>query len=62
MEDKQLKTVGGMARAIGKGEDTVRDLERRGIIKSIRDSSNRRLFDPEQVAVARAYYAKRAAL
>lgn len=49
-------TTGGMARAIQRSEDTVRELERRGIIRSCRDSSNRRIFDPDQVQAALDYY------
>jgi DNA-binding transcriptional MerR regulator len=60
MEQVQDLTAGGMAKELDKSVDTVRELERRGIIQSRRDSSNRRLFGRDQLERARAHYAKRA--
>jgi DNA-binding transcriptional MerR regulator len=57
MEQVQHLTAGGMAQALGKSVDTVRELERRGIIQSRRDSTNRRIFNLEQLARAQAHYA-----
>jgi DNA-binding transcriptional MerR regulator len=54
-----LLSVSAMARLVGKSEETIRDLDRRGVIKAQRDSANRRQFSPEQVEAARAYYASR---
>jgi DNA-binding transcriptional MerR regulator len=59
MEQVQDLLVGAMARLLGKSEDTVRDLERRGIIQSRRDSANRRIFSPEQAERARQHYANK---
>jgi DNA-binding transcriptional MerR regulator len=53
--------VTALARIIGRSEDTVRDLERRGIIEAVRDSANRRQFAPDQAARALAHYQKAAA-
>jgi tellurite resistance protein len=56
-----LTGVGALARIIGKNEDTVRDLERRGVISAVRDSANRRQFTPDQVQAALAYYQAKSA-
>jgi DNA-binding transcriptional MerR regulator len=53
--------VGAMARALGKSEDTIRDLERRGVIRARRDSAGRRIFRPDQLNRAREHYNKRRA-
>jgi DNA-binding transcriptional MerR regulator len=60
MEQVQDLTAGGMAKELDKSVDTIRELERRGIIQSRRDSSNRRLFSREELERAKAHYAKRA--
>ncbi len=49
--------VTAFAREIKRSEGTVRELERRKIIKARRDSANRRQFDRGQIAVALAHYA-----
>jgi DNA-binding transcriptional MerR regulator len=59
MEQTQDLLVGAMAQALGKSVDTIRDLERRGIITSRRDSANRRIFGRDQLKRAKAHYAKR---
>ncbi len=61
MEQVQDLTVGGVAKALDKSVDTVRELERRGIIQSRRDSANRRIFSLEQLARAQAHYARKSA-
>jgi hypothetical protein len=50
--------VTAFAREIKRSEGTVRDLERKKIIKAQRDSANRRQFDRRQIAIALAYYAR----
>jgi DNA-binding transcriptional MerR regulator len=50
--------VSTLARLIGKSEDTIRYLERRGIIHAVRDSANRRQFNEDQVTRALAHYGK----
>lgn len=52
--------IGTVARELNRSVDTVRELERRGIIQSRRDSANRRIFSPEQLERAKAHYARRA--
>jgi DNA-binding transcriptional MerR regulator len=54
--DHALLGVGAMARSLGKGEETIRDLEKRGVITAIRDSANRRLFTQDQLRRAREHY------
>jgi DNA-binding transcriptional MerR regulator len=54
----ELFGVTKIARIVGKSEDTIRDLERRGIITAVRDSANRRQFNADQVSVILAHYAK----
>lgn len=61
MEQVKDLLVGAMARGLGKSEDTVRDLERQGVIQSRRDSANRRIFSPEQLERAKAHYANKRA-
>jgi DNA-binding transcriptional MerR regulator len=61
MDEVQDLTAGGMAKAINRSIDTVRELERRGIIQSRRDSANRRIFSLEQLARAQAHYARKSA-
>jgi DNA-binding transcriptional MerR regulator len=56
-----LRGVGAMARLFDKGEDTIRELERRGVITAIRDSANRRLFNEDQVRRLREHYGMTAA-
>jgi DNA-binding transcriptional MerR regulator len=50
--------VTSLARIVGVSEDTIRDLDRRGIIRAVRDSANRRQFSLDQVPLALAHYAK----
>lgn len=57
----QMIGITMLARIVGKSEDTIRYLERRGIICAVRDSANRRHFDVDQVQRLRDYYAKRTA-
>ena len=59
--EQQLIGVTKFARLLGKSEDTVRELERRGIIAAVRDSANRRQFNASQVTRALAHYGKAAA-
>ena len=61
-----LLTLSGLARECNKlgifaPEPTLRNLADRGIITAERDSSNRRLFNTDQVSLAVAYLQKRAA-
>jgi hypothetical protein len=58
-QNVEMIGVTAFARAIGKSEDTVRELERKKVIEAQRDSANRRQFGHSQIAIARAYYAKR---
>ena len=53
--------VATFARIIGKSEDTIRELERRGIITAVRDSANRRQFNAAQIARALEHYGMAAA-
>ena len=55
-ENQATLGVGAMARALGKSEETVRELEKRGVITAVRDSTNRRLFTAEQLRLAREHY------
>lgn len=41
----ELLTTSTVARKLGLAENTIRSLERRGILSATRDSANRRLFD-----------------
>ena len=52
-------TTSGLANAAGVPEQTVRNLEGRGIIKCTRDSSNRRLFKQDAVAAVKEYRQRR---
>jgi DNA-binding transcriptional MerR regulator len=63
VENTFIPTLGvtALARIIGRSEDTVRDLERRGVIEAVRDSANRRQFTAEQAERALAHYRKAAA-
>ena len=56
--EKGLIGVTKLARIARKSEDTIRDLERRGIIEAVRDSANRRQFNSDQVRRVLAHYAK----
>lgn len=47
-----LYGVGDLARAAKVSEDTIRDWERKRIIKADRDSANRRQFNEEQKQIA----------
>ena len=58
---EQLIGVTKLARIVGKSEDTIRDLERRGIIHAVRDSANRRQFNADQILRALTHYGKDAA-
>jgi excisionase family DNA binding protein len=48
----EMTGVGALARKVGVSEDTIRDWDRRGIIRAVRDSGNRRQFTDEQVRAA----------
>ena len=60
MEQTEDLTVGAMAKGLDKCVDTVRELDRRGVIQSRRDSTNRRIYGRDQLDRALAHYAKRA--
>jgi DNA-binding transcriptional MerR regulator len=51
----ELHGISSAARHIGCAEDTVRDLDRRGIIKPRRDSAGRRQLTDKDIETARAY-------
>ena len=55
---EQLIGVTMFARLLGRSEDTIRDLERRGIIAAVRDSANRRQFTADQIQRAMRHYRK----
>ena len=57
-QNVELTGVGALARLIGKSEDTVRDLERRGVIVALRDSAGRRQFTADQVRRALDHYGR----
>ena len=54
-------TVGGLARAAGISEWTVRRYAREGLVPHRLDSAGRRLFDDTAVDEVRALYARRIA-
>jgi DNA-binding transcriptional MerR regulator len=51
----QLLTTSAVANAAGVPEQTVRQLEKRGVIKAQRDSNGRRLFESNTVDAVRKY-------
>ena len=50
--------VSMLARIVSRSEDTIRDLERRGVITATRDSANRRQFGADQVLRIQEHYRK----
>jgi DNA-binding transcriptional MerR regulator len=55
MDTKHRHGISSAARQIGCAEDTVRQLDKRGVIKPIRDSGGRRLLSDADIAAAREY-------
>jgi DNA-binding transcriptional MerR regulator len=53
----QVKDLGisAAARLSGCAENTLRELERRGVVHPIRDSAGRRLFGNDDIAAARRH-------
>ena len=47
-------TIGPAARRVDRSEGTLRDWERRGLIKPIRDSLGRRLYTDADIEMMRA--------
>lgn len=54
--DTRLFIISAAARAVGCSERTLRVYADRGIIKPIRDSSSRRLFNTADIDAARKYF------
>ena len=52
--------ISAAARRVGCAEDTLRALERRGVIRPFRDSASRRLFTDHDITVARAHLGREA--
>jgi DNA-binding transcriptional MerR regulator len=63
MEAKQMETkskgISAAAREVPCAENTLRELDRRGIVKPMRDSAGRRLFGDSDIRAARAYFQAR---
>jgi hypothetical protein len=59
LAEQVLRGVSDAARAVGCAEQTMRSLERRGVIRPLRDSAGRRLFSESDVAAARSYIEKK---
>jgi DNA-binding transcriptional MerR regulator len=51
--------VGAVAKTLGVTPQAVRDLEKSGVVRAVRDSAGRRLFTEAQVAALVAYRAAR---
>jgi DNA-binding transcriptional MerR regulator len=47
--ERKDKGISAAARAVGCGENQMRVLDRKGIVKPIRDSAGRRLFSQEDI-------------
>ena len=58
---RRVLTVGGVARAAGVSEWTVREYAKRNLIPHWVDSAGRRLFDENAIQAVRAVYARRPA-
>lgn len=58
---RPVLTVGGVARAAGVSEWTVRQYARKKLVQYTLDSAGRRLFDERAVGLVRALYARRLA-
>ena len=54
-----LNGVSVAARSLEISEDTVRNLERAGVVKAVRDSAGRRQFTVEQIEILRRHIATR---
>lgn len=55
----KMMTIGSVGRSVGLCVETLRALERRGIVTPKRDSTGRRIFDDEDIKKIRAYLARR---
>jgi DNA-binding transcriptional MerR regulator len=55
--DAHKHGISSAARQIGCAEDTVRRLDKRGVIKPIRDSAGRRQLSDADIEAARQYLA-----
>ena len=52
---EQLHGISGAARRVGCAEDTLRALERRGLVRPLRDDAGRRLFTLADIEAARKH-------
>jgi DNA-binding transcriptional MerR regulator len=55
-----LFTTGTFARAIERCPETVRNLERRGVVRPTRDATGRRLFTAEDLRRVREFESRKA--